>query len=229
AARAVPAGELRGDHASTGARRPPRRLAAGRGEGGRGDRLGRPLGPPPKRADLAAPGRGRRGRRLVVRRAMPTAGGPLRALSPAGSGAPSRARERRIRRGAKRRMNAAEKTRLVVDAALVVKAEDVIALDVKELASFADVFVVATGRSDRQVRAVADSIEKAMREGGEPVLGVEGYPEGRWVLIDLADVIVHVFQPESRAHYDIERLWSDAPQLAVPHRAPAAPAEKRVR
>jgi ribosome-associated protein len=122
-------------------------------------------------------------------------------------------------------MNAAEKTRLVVDAALMVKAEDVVALDVKELASFADVFVVATGRSDRQVRAVADSIEKAMREAGEPVLGVEGYPEGRWVLIDLADVIVHVFQPESRAHYDIERLWSDAPQLAVPY---AVPAEKRV-
>ena len=126
-------------------------------------------------------------------------------------------------------MNAAEKTRLVVDAALAVKAEDVVALDVKELASFADVFVVATGRSDRQVRAVADSIEKAMREVGEPVLGVEGYPEGRWVLIDLADVIVHVFQPEPRAHYDIERLWSDAPQLALPHGAPVAPAEKRVR
>jgi ribosome-associated protein len=123
-------------------------------------------------------------------------------------------------------MNAAEKTRLAVDAALMVKAEDVVALDVKELASFADVFVVATGRSDRQVRAVADSIEKAMREAGEAVLGVEGYPEGRWVLIDLADVIVHVFQPEARAHYDIERLWSDAPQIAVPH---PVPAEKRVR
>jgi ribosome-associated protein len=126
-------------------------------------------------------------------------------------------------------MNAAEKTRLVVDAALMVKAEDVVALDVKRLASFADVFVVATGRSDRQVRAVADSIEKAMREAGEAVLGVEGYPEGRWVLIDLADVIVHVFQPEPRARYDIERLWSDAPQLAVPQVLPAAPAEKRVR
>ena len=126
-------------------------------------------------------------------------------------------------------MNVAEKTRLVVDAALTVKAEDVVALDVKRLASFADVFVVATGRSDRQVRAVADSIEKAMREAGEAVLGVEGYPEGRWVLIDLADVIVHVFQPEPRARYDIERLWSDAPQLAVPQVLPAAPAEKRVR
>jgi ribosome-associated protein len=124
-------------------------------------------------------------------------------------------------------MNAAEKTRLVVEAALDVKAEDVVALDVKELASFADVFVVATGRSDRQVRAVADSIEEAVREAGAPVLGVEGYSEGRWVLIDLDDVIVHVFQPEARLHYDIERLWSDAPRLEVPH-APPAPVEKRV-
>jgi len=122
-------------------------------------------------------------------------------------------------------MNAAEKTRLAVEAALEVKAEDVVALDVRELASFADAFVVATGRSDRQVRAIADSIERAMREAGAPVLGVEGYPEGRWVLIDLDDVIVHVFQPEARAHYDIERLWSDAPQIE----SAGPPAETRVR
>lgn len=112
-------------------------------------------------------------------------------------------------------MNSAEKTQIAVDAALEVKAEDIVALDVKELSSFADVFVVCTGRSDRQVRAIADSIEKAAKERGEPPLGIEGYAEGRWVLIDLADVIVHVFTPETRAYYDIERLWSDAPQLRV--------------
>jgi ribosome-associated protein len=112
-----------------------------------------------------------------------------------------------------------DKPRLVVDAALDVKAEDVVALDVKELSSFADVFVVCTARSDRQVRAIADAIEKAARQAGEPPLGVEGYAEGRWVLIDLDDVIVHVFTPDTREHYDIERLWSDAPRLAL-----AAPA-----
>jgi ribosome-associated protein len=111
------------------------------------------------------------------------------------------------------------KTRMAVEAALDVKAEDVVALDVKELSSFADVFVVCTGRSDRQVRAIADSIEKAAKQAGEPPLGIEGYAEGRWVLIDLDDVIVHVFTPENRAHYDIERLWSDAPSIEVAARA----------
>ena len=109
-----------------------------------------------------------------------------------------------------------EKTRLVVEAALDVKAEDVAALDVRELSSFADVFVVATGRSDRQLRAIADSIEKAMKQAGVVPLGIEGYAEGRWVLLDLDDVIVHIFVPEAREHYDIERLWSDALRIDLP-------------
>lgn len=107
-------------------------------------------------------------------------------------------------------MNAMQKTQLAVDAALEVKAEDVVAFDVSELTSLAEAFVVVTGRSDRQVKAIADSVTRAVKARGEPPLGVEGYSEGRWVLIDLADVIVHVFQPEAREHYDIERLWGDA-------------------
>jgi ribosome-associated protein len=112
-------------------------------------------------------------------------------------------------------MTSAEKTRVVLEAAQDVKAEDLVALDVSELSSFADVFVVCSGRSDRQVRAIADSVEAATKAAGEPPLGVEGYGEGRWVLIDLDDVIVHVFTPETRERYDIERLWSDAPRLPV--------------
>jgi ribosome-associated protein len=107
-----------------------------------------------------------------------------------------------------------------VDAALDVKAEDVVALDVREQSSFADVFVIATGRSDRQVRAIADSIEQATKQAGAPPLGIEGHAEGRWVLIDLDDVIAHVFTPETREHYDIERLWSHAP-VRVRKSAPA--------
>ncbi len=121
----------------------------------------------------------------------------------------------------KQQLDAVQKTRLIVEAALDVKAEDVAALDVRELSSFADVFVVATGRSDRQLRAIADSIEKAMKQAGVEPLGIEGYAEGKWVLIDLDDVIVHVFVPEAREHYDIERLWSDAEQIALPTHAPA--------
>ena len=121
----------------------------------------------------------------------------------------------------KQQLDVVEKTRLIVEAALDVKAEDVAALDVRELSSFADVFVVATGRSDRQLRAIADSIEKAMKQAGVVPLGIEGYAEGTWVLIDLDDVIVHVFVPEAREHYDIERLWGDAGRMALPANAPA--------
>ena len=108
-----------------------------------------------------------------------------------------------------------EKANLVAEAALDLKAEQVVALDVRELTSFADTFVVATARSDRHARAVADAIEAALSERGERPLGVEGYEDGRWVLMDLGDVIVHVFQAEVRAEYDLERLWSDAPELEL--------------
>jgi ribosome-associated protein len=72
------------------------------------------------------------------------------------------------------------------------------------------------------VRAIADSIEEATKKAGAGPLGVEGYAEGRWVLIDLDDVIVHVFVPEARAHYDIERLWSDAEEIPIPQASEAS-------
>ena len=106
-----------------------------------------------------------------------------------------------------------ERVRQIVEAALDVRAERPVVMDVGELTSFADIVIVVSGRSDRQVRAVVDAIRVSLRKRGEKPLGVEGYNEGRWVLIDLADVIVHVFSPEVREHYDIERLWSDAPRI----------------
>ncbi|CAG0954570.1 Ribosomal silencing factor RsfS [Myxococcaceae bacterium] len=105
------------------------------------------------------------------------------------------------------------KARLLVEAALDKKAEDVIALDVRELVSFADTFVIASGNSDRHVRSIVDGIEEALRAHGEKPIGIEGTEEGRWVLIDANDAIVHVFLRDVRAHYDLERLWSDAPKL----------------
>jgi ribosome-associated protein len=95
------------------------------------------------------------------------------------------------------------------------KAEDVVVLDMRELASFADVFILATGTSDRHVRAIADAVEECALALGERPLGVEGHEEGRWILLDLGDVIVHVFQREVREHYDLERLWSEAPRLVL--------------
>jgi ribosome-associated protein len=84
---------------------------------------------------------------------------------------------------------------------------------VREVTSFTDVFILATGGSDRHVRAIADAVEEAVEELGERPLGIEGYDEGRWLLLDLGDVIVHVFQRDVREHYDLERLWSEAPRL----------------
>jgi ribosome-associated protein len=108
-----------------------------------------------------------------------------------------------------------DKVAAVVGAALDRKADDLVALDVRELTSFADTFVIATGTSDRNVRAIADSIVEAMGKRGEKPLGVEGYDDGRWILIDLDDVIVHVFQEAVRRDYDLERLWSDANEIEV--------------
>jgi ribosome-associated protein len=118
------------------------------------------------------------------------------------------------------RLEGVAKALRVAEAARERRARDVVVLDVRELASFADLFVLATGTSDRHVRAIADSIEQALLAWGERPLGSEGYQEGRWILMDLGDVIVHLFQAEVRAHYDLERLWSDAPLLALPPEAP---------
>jgi ribosome-associated protein len=112
-------------------------------------------------------------------------------------------------------MDRLQKARRIAHAALDRKAEDVVALDVRRIASFTDTFVFATGTSDRHVRAVADAIVEALKEAGDRPLGMEGYDEGNWVLIDANDAIVHVFLPETREHYGLERLWSDAPAIPV--------------
>ena len=113
-----------------------------------------------------------------------------------------------------------QRTRRLVDAMLERKGEDVVVLDVSDVTSFADTFIIATGRSERNVQAIVDAVVEAARAGGEKPLGVEGYDEGRWVLVDLADVIVHVFVHEAREEYQLERLYSDALPVELA-RAPA--------
>jgi ribosome-associated protein len=99
----------------------------------------------------------------------------------------------------------------VVDAATDKKAEDILVMNVAEVTTIADFFVLCSGRGERQVQAIADGIvERATAAGRHPV-GVEGYGQGRWVLIDLGDVVVHAFVPEERDLYKLERLWGDAP------------------
>ncbi|MFP8873167.1 MAG: nicotinate-nucleotide adenylyltransferase [Myxococcota bacterium] len=108
-----------------------------------------------------------------------------------------------------------ERTRRALRAASELKAEDPTALDVREVTAFADTFLILSGQSDRQVRSIADAIAQAMSMSGEKPLGVEGYDEGRWVLLDFTDLIVHVFGPGAREQYDLERLWSDAPRIDI--------------
>jgi ribosome-associated protein len=83
-------------------------------------------------------------------------------------------------------------------------------LDVSEISSFADYFLICSGRSSRQVQGIADRLEEALRELGIRPLGVEGRREGHWVLMDYGDVIVHIFYEPTRSVYDLESLWSEA-------------------
>lgn len=112
-------------------------------------------------------------------------------------------------------MEPLEQVQSLAAAILDKKGTDVVALDVRELVPFADCFLLATGTSDRHVKTLADAVTERGREIGLESRGREGYDDGRWVLIDLGDVIVHLFQQEVREHYDLERLWGDAPALAV--------------
>jgi ribosome-associated protein len=100
---------------------------------------------------------------------------------------------------------------LVVDAATDKKAEDVLVMNVSEVTTIADLFVLCSGRGERQVQAIADGIVEKAKAAGRAPIGVEGYGPGRWILIDLGDVVVHAFVPEERDLYKLERLWGDAP------------------
>ena len=115
---------------------------------------------------------------------------------------------------------AQELARRLAEAATERNAENVVALAVGELTSFADAFVIATAASDRQARAVADAVTESASAAGRSVLGVEGYEDGRWILIDAGDVVVHVFVRDAREHYDLDRLWADAPRIALRETAP---------
>lgn len=106
--------------------------------------------------------------------------------------------------------------RVAAHAAAEKKAVDVAALFVGETLVVTDFFLIATGANDRQVHAIADEIEDAVREAGAKPIGREGERELKWVLLDYGDFVVHVFQPAEREFYRLEKLWSDAPRLELP-------------
>ncbi len=99
--------------------------------------------------------------------------------------------------------------------ALEKKALDVRVLEIGRLSSIADYLVLATGRSDKQTQAIADSVKKGLKKYGK-ALDVEGLKEGSWIVIDYGDVIVHIFQEELRRYYDLDELWKAAPGVEIP-------------
>jgi ribosome-associated protein len=102
-----------------------------------------------------------------------------------------------------------------VRAALDKKASEVVVLDLRDTPAFTDFFILCSGQSQRQVKAIADAIEDALRASKIRPSHVEGYERGEWVLMDFFTFIVHVFTPQTRAFYSLERLWGDAQRIDV--------------
>jgi ribosome-associated protein len=104
-------------------------------------------------------------------------------------------------------------SRVVVAALEELKGADIQLLDVRGLTTITDFMVLASGSSDRQVRALAENVVRKAKERCYPALGVEGEREGQWILVDLCDVVVHVMLPEVRDFYQLEKLWGDVEPL----------------
>jgi ribosome-associated protein len=102
-----------------------------------------------------------------------------------------------------------------VQAALDKKASDIVVLDLRNTPAFTDFFILCSGHSTRQVKAIADAVEETLRAVKVRAAHIEGYERGEWVLMDYFTFIVHVFTPQTRAFYSLERLWGDAERLEV--------------
>ena len=96
------------------------------------------------------------------------------------------------------------------------KALDLVALDLRAIASFTDFFLIATGTNQRQVQAIADSVVEQLKTRGSRAARVEGYTAAEWVLLDYGDFILHVFEEKARRFYDLERLWREAARVTLP-------------
>ena len=109
-----------------------------------------------------------------------------------------------------------KKALAAVEAALEKKAYDLVVLQVGHLSSIADYFIIATGRSDIQVQSIARGIEERMDREQERPIAIEGMKHGHWVVLDYADVVIHVFFQPAREFYRLERNWTDAQEVALP-------------
>lgn len=106
-----------------------------------------------------------------------------------------------------------EAWRVAVSAAESKQADDVSVLDLRQVAGFTDTFVICTGRNPRQNQAISDDVEKQLKQQGIRPIGIEGYQQAEWILLDYGDLIVHIFSRKARDYYDLERLWRAARPL----------------
>lgn len=109
--------------------------------------------------------------------------------------------------------NSMETVKMIIKAIDDKKGLDIRVLDIKEVSSIADFFVIAHGKSTRQAKAIADEVEKTLKEATITIGHKEGYRDGRWILLDYVDVVVHVFTEDERAFYSVERVWKDAKNI----------------
>lgn len=107
------------------------------------------------------------------------------------------------------------KKKISLQAAIAKKAMEIVLIDLRGLSSVTDYFLIMSGNSDRHTQAIAEAILKKMEEKGYKPLGVEGLTEGRWVLLDFGELVIHIFYEPVRQYYDLEGLWADAPQIRI--------------
>ncbi len=97
------------------------------------------------------------------------------------------------------------------------KALDLVVLDLREIATFTDFFVIASGNNERQVQAISDGVFEKLKKSGTAAARVEGYKNAEWILLDYGDFIVHVFSDKARKFYELERLWRESKRITLPH------------
>ncbi len=114
-----------------------------------------------------------------------------------------------------RTLSSKKKALLCAKAAKDKKAEDIIILDVKNISSVADYFIICTAASGRQMKAIYENIDEAVSQEGEGFHHIEGLHDSRWMLMDCYDVVIHIFDEETRDYYGLERLWGDAPRVEL--------------
>lgn len=109
-----------------------------------------------------------------------------------------------------------ERIRMALSAASEKKAINTVVLDLREIASFTDYFVITSGTNERQVQAISDELVETLKKAGTPAARVEGYKTAEWILLDYGDFVVHVFDEKARKFYDLERLWRESQRVELP-------------